>query len=96
MCNVIPCFASVFHDDGSSTVPALGNVLLSRAGSKFCVSPNLVRYQDETSCIVYTKFPCLFIYVRGIKMSSVGVVETYLYENLTETSCLGVIYTCSM
>ena len=29
-------------------------------------------------------------------MSSVGVVETYLYENVTETSCLGAIFTCSI
>ena len=26
-----------------------------------------------------------------IKMSSVGVVETYLYENVTKTFCLGVV-----
>ena len=25
-----------------------------------------------------------------------GVVETYLYENVTETSCLGAIFTCSI
>ena len=31
-----------------------------------------------------------------IKMSSVGVVETYLHENVTETSCLGAIFTCSI
>ena len=26
-----------------------------------------------------------------IRMSSVSVVETYLYENVTETFCLGVV-----
>ena len=31
-----------------------------------------------------------------IRMSSVGVVETYLYENVTETSCLGSIFNCSI
>ena len=31
-----------------------------------------------------------------IKMSSVGVVETYLYENLKEMSCLGAIFTRSI
>ena len=31
-----------------------------------------------------------------IKMSSVGVVETYLDENMTESSCLGAIFTCSI
>ena len=29
-------------------------------------------------------------------MSSVDVVERYLYENVTETSCLGAIFTCSI
>ena len=27
---------------------------------------------------------------------SVGVVETYLYENVPETSCFGAIFTCSI
>ena len=31
-----------------------------------------------------------------IRMSSIGVVETYLYENVTETYCLGAIFTCSI
>ena len=29
-------------------------------------------------------------------MSSIDVVETYLNENVTETSCLGAIVTCSI
>ena len=33
---------SLFHYDGSFNVPVKGNVLSSRAGSKFGVSPNLV------------------------------------------------------
>ena len=31
-----------------------------------------------------------------VKMSSVGVIETYLYDNVTETSCLGAIFNCSI
>ena len=31
-----------------------------------------------------------------IRMSSVGVVETYPNEDVTETSCLGAIFTCSI
>ena len=27
---------------------------------------------------------------------SVGVVETYLYENMAEMSCLGALFTCSI
>ena len=38
MCNFIPCFVSLFHDDGPFTIPVLG----SRDGSKFGVIPNLI------------------------------------------------------
>ena len=31
-----------------------------------------------------------------IMLSFVGVVETYLYENMTETSCISAIFTCSI
>ena len=34
--------------------------------------------------------------VSNVPSYNVGVVENYLFENVTETFCLGAIFTCSI